>query len=98
MLFERVLHGRSCALVTSNFHLARSQAIFSKCFELANKSQQTGQGKLQLACYGAEDDDAMSEEVLRARNEKELQSLKVSIHLFLKNNYRRRMSLRRYIW
>lgn len=63
--------------MTSNFHLARSQAVFSKCFELANKSQRATQCKLQLSCYGADDDDAMSQEVLCARAEKELQSLKV---------------------
>ncbi len=66
--------------MTSSFHLARSQAIFSKCFELANKSLQPGQSKLLLACYGAEDDGVMSEEVLRARAEKESQSLKVVMH------------------
>lgn len=66
--------------MTSEFHLPRSQAIFLKCFELANKSRHESQPRLQLSCYGASDNNTMSNEVLRVRCEKEEAALQVHGH------------------
>lgn len=63
--------------MTSDFHIARSQAIFEKCFRLANAAYGHCGTQLQLTSLAAPDDHTMTEEVLLVRSAKEAKALKV---------------------
>ena len=66
---------RRLAIVTSEFHMPRTEAIFRKCFQLASKSLLRDPASIELTFHSAHDE--LSEDVLDSRRLKEAESLQV---------------------
>ena len=81
--FSAMIHAvpsswRNVIIVTSEFHMPRSRAIFEKVYELVNDSVLRGSGKDIALTFAAVSDDGLFDEdplVLEARKEKERESI-----------------------
>ncbi|KAK9805118.1 hypothetical protein WJX73_010900 [Symbiochloris irregularis] len=67
---------RQCAVITSAFHMPRTQSIFRHCFSVAGQSLWGQPDHFQLDFWPVSDGDAFPEDVLEARLQREAQSLK----------------------